>query len=161
MKINIDKIIVGQDRRDINSNRVTELAESIKQSGLINPITIGADNYLIAGLHRLEACRIIGITEIEVIKKDCIYGEDAFTLLEIDENLMRNELTVIERSLDLAKRKAIYERLYPESKKESNNKKSTADSAVDFFSDDSKTTADSAVVSFATDTRNRIITKRR
>jgi ParB family chromosome partitioning protein len=111
MKIEIRKIKTGNDRRQTSEVKVRELAESIKQNGLINPITIGRDNFLIAGLHRLEACKLLGWKEIECKKEDCIHNEDKFKLLEIDENLIRSELDYITRGDLQVEKDEILERL--------------------------------------------------
>ena len=89
----LSEIIIPAGRRDINHVKVSELAESIKIVGLINPITVGNDNTLIAGAHRLEACRLLGFDEIECVVLDC--DELRTELVEIDENLIRNDLDPI------------------------------------------------------------------
>lgn len=114
IKVPIDSIKISQDRRKTNPEKVAELAESIKEIGLLNPITI-SDNYdLIAGLYRLEAYKLLGCAEIEanIVSLDGLLAE----LAEIDENLMREELHYIDRGNRLKRRQEIYEKLYPGTK---------------------------------------------
>jgi len=91
MKIKITDIIIPEGRRAIDHDKVAALAESIKIiGGLIHPVTIDKDRTLIAGVHRVEAYKILGFDEIECIEFD---GEELEAeLVEIDENLMRSEL---------------------------------------------------------------------
>jgi ParB-like chromosome segregation protein Spo0J len=93
LQIPIDNIIVPNSRREIEQAKVTELAESIRQVGLINPVTITSDYRLVAGTHRLEACKRLGQTEIaySLLEGNPLQIE----LAEIDENLIRNELDPI------------------------------------------------------------------
>jgi len=114
MLVKIDEIIIGENRRNVNPERVKELAASIQEIGLLNPITITEDKHLVAGLHRIEAYKLLGKTEIEatIVSLDELDAE----LAQIDENLIRNELTVLERAEQLKRRKEIYEAKYPESK---------------------------------------------
>ncbi len=88
---------------------VTALAESISQNGLLNAITVTRDGTLISGLHRLEACKLLGWTEIPVNVTD-LEGLRA-ELAEIDENLVRNDLTVLQQADHLARRVEIVESL--------------------------------------------------
>jgi ParB-like chromosome segregation protein Spo0J/N6-adenosine-specific RNA methylase IME4 len=105
MKIRTRKIYVGDNRRKAKDEKVKELASSIKEIGLLNPITVREKNgqyELVAGLHRLKACEYIGIDTIEVTLFD---GDDIEAqLAEIDENLRRNDLTILEQSQHLARR---------------------------------------------------------
>lgn len=110
--IQIEKVTVQSLRRPARS--VAELAESIKSIGLINPITLTPDYMLIAGLHRLEACKLLGWSEIPV--NILSLNEVDTQLAEIDENLIRNELTVLERSEQLKTRKNLYEAKFPVAK---------------------------------------------
>jgi len=93
MKLKLSEITIPDGRRNIDCAKVSELAESIKVIGLIHPITVGNDKTLIAGAHRLEACRYLGHDEIECVVLDCdaLHAE----LVEIDENLIRNDLDSI------------------------------------------------------------------
>lgn len=114
MKIKIADIKVGDNRRAIDEANVLNLMKSIREVGLINSITITQDNKLIAGAHRLEACKRLGWAEIEcnVAELDGLKAE----LAEIDENLIRHNLNHIDEGEQLLRKKEIYEMLYPETK---------------------------------------------
>lgn len=133
----INTIKVNQGRREVNVKKVSELADSIKQIGLLNPITISQDYTLIAGLHRLEAHKLLGYTEIKVniVPIDGLLAE----LAEIDENLMREELHYIDRGNQLIRRKEIYEELHPETKKGAVNQHTKVLNAESAFSKNSFT----------------------
>ena len=61
----ISEIKTRPGRREARVEDVREIANSISEIGLLNPITVD-DNYtLIAGLHRLEAAKLLGWAEIE------------------------------------------------------------------------------------------------
>jgi ParB family chromosome partitioning protein len=114
MKVSITDIKVKCGRRSIDEEKVKEIAESIKEIGLLNPVTLNEDMALIAGLHRLEAVKLNGCTHIEatIINVDSLHAE----LAEIDENLIRNELHFTDRGNQYKRRKEIYEELHPETK---------------------------------------------
>ncbi len=116
MLVKVKDVIVKEGRISLNSKIVNELVESIKQIGLLNPILINSKNELVAGLHRLEAYKVLGYEDIEANTIDCLQQE----LAEIDENLIRNVLTAFVFDLQLARRKEIYESLYPETVKRTN-----------------------------------------
>ena len=97
MKIAISEIKINPGRRPVNLDGINELARSISEIGLLNPITIDQEYILVAGLHRLEAVKKLGWTEIEC--NICTF--DTFDTLqtelaEIDENVVRTELSVLE-----------------------------------------------------------------
>lgn len=119
MRIPINKIKINPGRRDTRPRYVEELARSITAVGLLHPITIDQDNILIAGLHRLEAAKLLGWTEIEctVSSVDGLQAE----LAEIDENFVRAELTHRELGDLLLRRKEIYESLHPETQQGKRN----------------------------------------
>ena len=122
-EVSIDAIQVIDRLRASDSGKVASLADSIKKLGLMNPISIRPDNRLIAGLHRLEACKLLGWSTIPAIIQDyhAIHAADVAELYaelaEIDENLIRNDLTELQQGLQHARRKAIYEKLHPEAKR--------------------------------------------
>ncbi len=126
----IKDVIVAEGRRPLRD--IAELAASIREVGLLNPITVTHEHRLIAGYHRLEACKLLGWTEIlsHVVTLDATDAE----LAEIDENLMRHELSVLERGEHLLRRKQIYETKYPETRKGIAGGKARQGSATEIIS---------------------------
>lgn len=114
MKIRINAIKVNPGRRGTLEKDVEELAASIMEIGMLNPITLTEDHTLIAGLHRLEAVKLLGWTEVEC-SITSLNGLSA-ELAELDENFARANLSPLELGELLARRKDIYESLYPETK---------------------------------------------
>lgn len=105
-QVPIEKIKYGYNRRPINDEKVEQLKKSIQFNGLLNPITIDPNFNLIAGLHRLTACKLLGFKEIEcnIVTYD---SEEQARLAEIDENLIRNELEPLERGKLVLEREKI------------------------------------------------------
>jgi len=110
----ISEITVNPGRREARAEDIRELAGSISEVGLLNPITIDCGHVLIAGLHRLEAAKLLGWSEIECTVSD-LEGLQA-ELAEIDENFVRKDLSDIEFRELLLRRKEVYEGLHPETK---------------------------------------------
>ncbi|BAZ11695.1 hypothetical protein NIES4071_35210 [Calothrix sp. NIES-4071] len=108
--IAIERVSVHSNRRPLNDQKVAELMQSIKANGLLNPITIDQNLNLIAGLHRLTACQLLGLDEIECRIVTCEDSDHA-RLAEIDENLIRNELEALERAELWLERDKILERI--------------------------------------------------
>ena len=119
MKMKISEIKINPGRRDTQQRNVDELARSIAAVGLMNPITVTQDNTLIAGLHRLEAAKLLGWTEIEctVSDADGLQAE----LAEIDENFVRAGLSHRELGDLLLRRKELYEAIHPETRQGQRN----------------------------------------
>lgn len=104
-----DKIHARDDARDLNPANVEALASSIADIGLINPIRVRPDSdgwEVIAGRHRLEAHRSLGLAEItcDEVEDDEDHAETAM----IDENVIREELSPVDRAIYLARRKELY-----------------------------------------------------
>lgn len=104
---------------------VARLADSIRQIGLINAISVRAvvrhrgttpfDAYeIVAGHHRYAAALSLKWRTVrcEVVTLEILQAEMA----EIDENLIRSDLTAAQAASAIARRKAIYETLHPETK---------------------------------------------
>ena len=120
--LNPSEIIVSERLRGVDEAWVEAIAASIEQKGQDTPIQVrrngGGKLHLVAGAHRLEACRWIGI-EVRAEIIECTELEARLT--EVDENLFRHELGMLDRAVFLAERKAIYEEMHPEIKKGAKN----------------------------------------
>lgn len=117
-EVAISDIRIGTRHRRVREDAVADIAESITQIGLLNPVVLTEQFDLIAGAHRIGAVKTLGWITIpaHVRAFESLKAE----LAEIDENLRRNELTVLEHGEHLARRKEIYEGLHPEAKQGSN-----------------------------------------
>lgn len=91
----------GQPRKDFDETALAELADSISQHGLIQPIvvkpTIDGTYSIIAGERRWRACRMAGITEVPVIIK--VADEQSLMEIALIENLQREDLNAVEEAL--------------------------------------------------------------
>jgi len=88
-----------QPRQQFDDSQLTRLAESLKSSGMIQPIVVkrSKDGYqLIAGERRLRAAKIAGLTQIPAIFREV----DARTQaqLALVENIQREDLNPLERA---------------------------------------------------------------
>ncbi|NCE65102.1 chromosome partitioning protein ParB [Pseudoflavonifractor sp. 524-17] len=130
MLVSIREIKINAGRREADPEGVQALADSISKVGLLNPITVDRAHTLIAGLHRLEAAKRLGWTEIACTVSG-LEGLEA-ELAEIDENLIRRGLNCVDEGEQLARRKEIYEQLHPETRQGMRNGQTfkTAPSAV-------------------------------
>ncbi len=113
-KFRIADIVVPENRKR-SVKGLQELTNSIRELGLLNPIILTQDRRLVAGLHRLRACEALGWKEISAVVLS-LSQLDA-ELVEIDENLCRTELTVLEQAEQTARRKQIYQARHPETRK--------------------------------------------
>jgi ParB family chromosome partitioning protein len=95
---------------------VSDLAESLSTIGLLQPIVVGPapDHVLVSGAHRVQAARRLGWSKIPALILDA--PELDRELAEVDENLIRHELTVLERAEHLLRRKELYELRFPAAK---------------------------------------------
>lgn len=96
MLIDIEKIVV-RDRIRKDFGDIKELADDIRQNGLINPPVINKDNVLLAGERRLLACKELGWKKIEVRMMDTRDAEHELNV-EISENESRKEFSKAERA---------------------------------------------------------------
>ena len=109
--ISIDEIKVDNQYLRVNSD-VDKLKKSIETIGLINPITINENKYLLAGGRRYKAMKELGYNTVpvRVICDNDLKQE----LVSIDENLVRQDLTRIEMERYLNRGREIYEQLNPQ-----------------------------------------------
>jgi ParB-like chromosome segregation protein Spo0J/N6-adenosine-specific RNA methylase IME4 len=118
--IALSSISISSRLRALRPDKVDEFAESMRDRRLINPITVrrldDGGHRLIAGHHRLEAARKLGWEGIPAIIFKGIDAVDA-ELLEIDENLVRADLTPAEQAAHHKRRKELHEQKHPETKR--------------------------------------------
>lgn len=88
--------ILVEDRQRKDLGDLNALAESIRINGLIQPIVVNHEKRLIAGGRRFAACTILGWTTIPVFFKETL-GERQLTILELEENIRRKDMTWQER----------------------------------------------------------------
>jgi ParB family chromosome partitioning protein len=121
--IPISSIHVGPRLRKLHQGSLAQLTGNISAHGLRTPISVvetapsddSSTRYrLLAGNHRLEAYKRLGRETIPA--RVHVMGDTERQLWEIDENLCRAELTMLERSEHLLKRKELYEQLHPETR---------------------------------------------
>ena len=88
-----------QPRQHFDDEAIRELSESIRQYGVLNPLTVrlrGGQYELVAGERRLRAARLAGLREVPCIPLD-VNLEDA-GLIALIENLQRRDLDFIEEA---------------------------------------------------------------
>ena len=97
--------------RGVNEGNVNRLGGSMREVGLINPIILrpqaGIGYWLVAGLQRIEAARRLHWDSIPAIIVET--NDTEARIAEIDENLMRGELSAAERAMHVTERKRLYE----------------------------------------------------
>jgi len=91
----------NQPRKQFDEDAMEQLAASIKEHGLIQPIivvSIGDERYrIIAGERRWRACRMAGLDEIPVLVRE--YTDQQIAEISLIENLQREDLNPIEEAL--------------------------------------------------------------
>lgn len=89
----------GQPRRTFDDAELAELADSIRQNGVLQPLLVRdrGDYYeIVAGERRYQAARAAGLDEVPVIIRD-VSDDDVFKLALI-ENLQRSDLSPLEEA---------------------------------------------------------------
>lgn len=100
MKINMVEPNRDQPRKNFEEDALLELADSIKQFGVLQPLLVRKrkDYYeIIAGERRWRAAKIAGIKEVPVIIKD--YTEQEIVEIGLIENIQRENLNPIEEAM--------------------------------------------------------------
>ena len=116
LPVDLASIEIPPRLRAVDPETVTALADSIARLGLQNPIILQKHSddpgllLLVAGAHRLQAVRDLGWPRIEALVVDG--SPEEISLIEIDENLIRKDLTPLDRASFLAQRKTVYAELH-------------------------------------------------
>jgi ParB family chromosome partitioning protein len=88
-----------QPRRNTDDENIGSLADSIQQSGLLQPVSVRLENSryeIIAGERRWLAARKLGMTEIPAIVRDA--SDEEMLELALIENIQREDLNAIDRA---------------------------------------------------------------
>ena len=102
LNLKIDKIVTNsnQPRKYFDNGKMSELKDSIKNSGLLQPITVrkisNGKYEIVAGERRYRACRELGMESIPVIEMNV--GDARGYELSILENIQRENLNPIEEA---------------------------------------------------------------
>lgn len=91
----------SQPRKDFDENSLSDLAQSISQHGLLQPLLVRplpiGGYQIVAGERRYRACRMAGLTEVPVTIREL---SDTETMeLALIENLQREDLSPIEEAI--------------------------------------------------------------
>lgn len=89
----------NQPRQQFDDGSIAELADSIRQHGLIQPIVVrpmGAGYQIVAGERRWRACRMLGQNEVSAIIKD--FTDEETAQIALIENIQREDLNPIEEA---------------------------------------------------------------
>lgn len=100
MKINMVEPNRDQPRKNFDEDALLELADSIKQFGILQPLLVRKrkDYYeIIAGERRWRAAKMAGIKEVPVIIKE--YSEQEIIEIGLIENIQRENLNPIEEAM--------------------------------------------------------------
>lgn len=119
-RVRVADVVVRDRLRPVSEAGVASLMASIAETGVMkDAIHVrkkkDGKTYLIAGGHRLEAALRLGWDDIEA-KVWTDVTDDWARLMEIDDNIAGAELCPLDTAVFLATRKAVYERLHPETK---------------------------------------------
>jgi ParB family chromosome partitioning protein len=89
-----------QPRRIFKDDRLSELAQSIRANGIIQPLVVRkvGDSYqLVAGERRWRAAKLAGVTQVPVVVQDI--PDDRLLEITLIENIQREDLNPIETAI--------------------------------------------------------------
>ena len=104
LEIPVEKIVPNpnQPRVTFDDDTIAELAQSISQVGLIQPLVVrrsGSGYELVAGERRLRACKSLGMETVTCIVEDSMQ-EESSAMVALIENLQREDLHYMEEAAD-------------------------------------------------------------
>lgn len=91
-------------RSELDRNGLFDLADNIKQNGLINPITVRPKNSryeVVAGHRRLSACKIAGMVKINCVVRE-LTDEQVFEIMTA-ENIERADVDPVDEAIHLSR----------------------------------------------------------
>lgn len=117
----VDKIKAFHDHpfRLYEGERLDDMVESIREHGVLNPVIVlkkGKGYEMLAGHNRLNAARIVGLTEIPVIVKEGLSEEEAYVYV-IETNMIQRSFSELLPSEKAAVLAARYEKVISQGKR--------------------------------------------
>ena len=102
-EVDLNKIVSNpyQPRSEFDENKLKELAQSIQEHGIIQPLIVakvGESYELVAGERRWRAAQIAGLKKVPVIVRDTLKDEKEKLELAVIENIQRHNLNPIEEA---------------------------------------------------------------
>jgi ParB family chromosome partitioning protein len=87
-----------------NEENLEALAESIADIGMLQPIILDSEYHIFAGRRRLAAAHMAGLKTVPAVIREVKDSREAF-LIEISENIFREDLTSVDRLLAIGRAK--------------------------------------------------------
>ena len=103
--VSVDKLLPNphQPRIDFNDTGLQELADSIKEHGIIQPLTVAeypdrdGFYFIVAGERRCKAARIVGLAKVPALVRR-VDGNQEMAELALIENIQRSDLNAVEEA---------------------------------------------------------------
>ncbi|MFN3858384.1 MAG: ParB/RepB/Spo0J family partition protein [Caulobacter sp.] len=119
MRLHVDQVKIGTRLRPLNPAKVEALIVSYEETGALPPILTRPHDLsgdlpvvmLVAGLHRLEACRRMGVP-VDAMVREMTDAEALLT--EVDENLLGPDLSPLDRAVFINARLEAWAAKYPD-----------------------------------------------
>lgn len=99
----------AQPRKEFNEEALRSLSQSVKENGILQPITVrrrGALYEIISGERRYRAAKLAGMTEVPCIVKNV--DEEKSAVLSLIENIQRKDLSYIEEAMAIERLLSVY-----------------------------------------------------
>jgi len=103
----IDAIRRNGRLRPTDPEKVEQIADSIAKIGLLHPLILSSDRYLLAGNHRYDALKLLNQSTARCSILPYPHDSPEAELYALDENLMRSDLTVLEQAEYLLRRERV------------------------------------------------------
>jgi len=113
----LDQIVVHERFTELDEERAKAIADTMRDGRLLQAIGLSSDGVLVWGRHRLRAAELIGWASIPARRMPYLSTDPRALIDQLDENLARRQLSAVEEASLLAKRKPIWEKLHPETRR--------------------------------------------
>ena len=101
MEVELSKLIPSTLREEFDEEKLKAMAETMKSGGILQPITViphGSKYQVLFGERRRRAAELAGLKEVPVNIRETMPSESEAIMLQLIENLQREDLTVMEKA---------------------------------------------------------------